>query len=211
MSNRLIEMFEDEKIVEKIKDRLPYFFQLAEIESSRGGRIGMEIGSLRERIVAALLIYKFGERNVDTEIPINEPGTDLKLFGHPISIKTITSKRLRTFKLSWTVDAQKAKEFCENYSPHCDILFVQINWNAMGKFYCIPVVVQKRILKKIGAENYFKLPKPGTNPRGIEISKKALLDLVEDRSTKAIEIFWQRSEIDYNAYKRWVDYWREEK
>ncbi len=37
MASRLIEIFEDEKIVEKVKKRLPYLFQLAELESSRGG------------------------------------------------------------------------------------------------------------------------------------------------------------------------------
>jgi len=49
MPGRLIELFEDEKLVEKIKMRLPYLFQLAELESSRAGRIGMEVGSAREK------------------------------------------------------------------------------------------------------------------------------------------------------------------
>jgi hypothetical protein len=38
MSRRLIEIFEDEVLVEKIKKRLPYLFQLSELESSRAGR-----------------------------------------------------------------------------------------------------------------------------------------------------------------------------
>lgn len=42
MSNRLKEMFEDEELVEKIKRRLPHLFQLAELESSRAGKTGME-------------------------------------------------------------------------------------------------------------------------------------------------------------------------
>jgi hypothetical protein len=42
MSSHLIEIFEDEKLVEKIKRRLPYLFQLAELESSRAGKTGME-------------------------------------------------------------------------------------------------------------------------------------------------------------------------
>ena len=42
MSSRLIEIFEDEKLVEKIKRRLPYMFQLAELESSRVGKIREE-------------------------------------------------------------------------------------------------------------------------------------------------------------------------
>ena len=42
MSNRLKEMFGDEELVEKIKRRLPHLFQLAELESSRVGKTGME-------------------------------------------------------------------------------------------------------------------------------------------------------------------------
>lgn len=45
MASRLDEIFEDKKIVEKIKKRLPYLFQLAELKSSRAGKIGMEVGS----------------------------------------------------------------------------------------------------------------------------------------------------------------------
>ena len=48
MLNRLIEIFDDEKLVEKIKKRLPYLFQLAELESSRAGRLGMQVGSVRD-------------------------------------------------------------------------------------------------------------------------------------------------------------------
>jgi len=102
--SRLIEIFEDERLVEKTKRRLPYLFQLAEQESSRAGKTGMEVGSVRERIIAALLIYKFGEENVETEIPITQPEVDAKLFGEPVSIKTITGKSLGGVKLIWSVD-----------------------------------------------------------------------------------------------------------
>lgn len=89
MSNRLIEILEDEKLIERNKKRLPRLFQLAEFESSRAGKIGMKVGSVRERIIVALLIYKFGEANVESEIPITEAEVDVRLFGEPISIKTI--------------------------------------------------------------------------------------------------------------------------
>ncbi len=210
MSSRLIEIFEDEKLVEKIKKRLPYLFQLAEVESSRAGKTGMEVGSVRERIVTALLIYKFGEANVESEIPITEPEVDAKLFGEPISIKTITGKGFGGVKLVWTVDAQKAKEFREGYYPHCDILLVQINWNDLGGFYYIPIEVQQKFFDRIGRQNYIKLPKPGTNPRGVEITKEALSNLVGDSKSKRIEINWQRTKIEFNSYKRWVDLWRED-
>ncbi len=210
MADHLIEIFRDEKLVEKIKRRLPYLFQLAELESSRAGKAGMEVGSLREKIIVALLIYKFSEENVETEIPITQPEVDVKLFGESVSIKTITGKNFSGVKLIWTVDAQKAKEFCENYYPHCDILLVQINWNDVGGFYYIPLEAQKRLFGKIGRENYVKLPKPGTNPRGVEITKEALLSLVGDNSSRSIAINWQRTKIEFNPYRRWVDLWKED-
>jgi len=210
MAGRLVKIFEDRKLVEKIEKRLPYLFQLAELESSRAGKIGMEVGSLRERIIVALLIYKFGGDSVETEIPITEPEVDAELFGQPVSVKTLTGKGFSGVKLIWTVDAQKAKEFQETYSPHCDILLVQINWNNKGGFYYIPLETQKRLFDKIGKEKYIRLPKPGTNPRGVEITKEALEALVKDRESKVIEIYWQKAKIDYNPYKRWVDYWEED-
>ncbi len=205
MASHLSEIFEDKKLVEKIKKRLPYLFQLAEFESSRAGKIGMQVGSLREKILIALLIYKFGEKSVETEIPITEPETDVKLFGHPISIKTITG--MGGVKVIWTVDAQKVREFRETYTPKCDILIVLIKWGKVGKFYHIPLEVQQKIFKTMGRENYIKLPKPGTNPRGPEFSKEALTKLLSDPETNSIEVEWYRSRIKYNPYQRWIAYW----
>ena len=210
MSSCLVEIFEDRELIEKIEKRLPYLFQLAELESSRAGKIGMEVGSLRERIIVALLIYKFGGDSVETEIPITEPEVDAELFGQPVSVKTLTGKGFSGVKLIWTVDAQKAKEFQETYSPHCDILLVQINCNNKGGFYYIPLEVQEKLFNKIGRQKYIKLPKLGTNPRGAEISQEALEALAKHEDSKVIEIYWQRSKIDYNPYKRWVDYWEED-
>ena len=210
MSSKLTEIFEDKKLVRKIKNKLPYLFQLAELESSRAGKVGMEVGSLREKIIIALLIYKFGEENVETEISITEPEVDVKLFNKPISIKTITGKSLSGVKLIWTVDAQKAREFRESYYPHCDILLVQINWGSTGGFYYISLEAQREIFDRIGRNRYIKLPKQGTNPRGVEISKEALTILVNDDLSRSIEIRWQKTKIDFNPYKRWVDHWRED-
>lgn len=210
MPSHLIDIFEDKKLVGKVKKRLPYLFQLAELESSRAGKIGMQVGSLRENIVIALLIYKFGETSVEKDIPITEPEVDVRLSGQPVSIKTITGKAFGGVKLTWTVDAQKAKEFRETYYPHCEMLFIQIIWGEVGGFYYIPLQRQRALLDKIGRERYIKLPKPGTNPRGVEIAKEALLSLVRDQESRVINILWQKTKGDYNPYKRWVDYWRED-
>lgn len=203
------QLFEDEATVKRIKNRLPYLFQLAELESSRAGKAGMQVGSVRENIIVALLIYKFGEENVETEIPITEPEVDARLFGEPVSIKTITGS-FSGVKVIWTVDAAKAKEFRENYYPRCDILLVRINWNDIGGLYYIPVQVQRRVFDEIGREKYIKLPKPGTNPRGVEFAKNVLARLTADNQSKQIEINWQRSKVEFNAYKRWLDLWKED-
>lgn len=47
MTNHLVEIFDDLELVNKIKTRLPYLFQIAEIESSRAGKVGMEVGFRR--------------------------------------------------------------------------------------------------------------------------------------------------------------------
>jgi len=121
----------------------------------------MEVGSVRERIIVALLIYKFEEANVETEIPITEPEVDAKFFEEPVSIKTIIGNSFGEVKLIWTVDDKKAKEFRENYYPHCDILLVQINWNDVGGFYYIPLEVQKRLFDKIAEKTILNFKNQG--------------------------------------------------
>lgn len=213
MSSKLIEIFHDTKLIAKIKDKLPNLFCLAELEASRAGKIGMEVGSLREKIVIALLIYKFEEKNIDVNIPITEPEVDVRLFGKPISIKTITGKGKGGVKAAWTVDAQSAKGFIDKYIPKADILLAQIIWGQKGYLYYIPLEIQISVFKEIGPEKYFKLPKPGTNPRGVEFSKDALITLQKQKGIEAIEIEWKRNTSEttiYEAYRRWVDYWRED-
>ena len=58
----------------------------------------------------------------------------------------------------------------------------------------------------MGKNHYIKLPKAGTNPRGVEITKEALTMLVKDCNTKRISIDWQKPTIEINTYKRWVIY-----
>lgn len=129
------ELLNDRILVQRIAHRLPFLFQIAEMESSRADKVGMQVGSLRENILIALLIYKFGEHNMDFQVPITESQTDVFLFNNPISIKTITGNRLKGVKLIWTVDPIKAKDFINIYSPTCDLLLVQINWESIGGLY----------------------------------------------------------------------------
>lgn len=209
MPNIIDELFSDNLIIEKIQDKLPKLFQLAELESSRAGKIGMEVGSVREKIIIALLICKFGEKNVQTEIPITEPEVDVRVMNNPISIKTISGKALSGVKLIWTVDAEKALEFQKHYKPRCDMILIHINWENIGRFYFIPVKVQSQVFREIGRENYIKLPKAGTNPRGVEITGNSLQELITHHMTKNIPINWKKENINFMPYKRWIDLWNQ--
>lgn len=210
MNNYILKLFEDFKIVKRIQYKLPYLFQLAEIEASRSGKVGMEVGTLREQIIIAMLIYFLGENNVDTNISIQEPEIDVKVCQVPLSIKTISSKGFTGFKLVWTVDRIKSFEFYDKYFPKVDILLVHVNWGGKGGLYYFPYETQQRIFRQYGREEYIKLPKEGTNPRGIEITKKAVIELVNDNDSRKIEIFWSKKDIVYNPYFRWIELWKED-
>lgn len=210
MNQQIRDVFSDKELVIRIQNKLPRLFHLAELESSRAGKIGMEVGSVREKIIVALLIYKFGEENVKTEIPITETEIDVEVHGNPISIKTITEEKPNGVKLIWTVDADKAKEFSETYLPSCDMIFIQINWYNVGGFYFIPKETQLEVLKKLGRSLYIKLPKAGTNPRGVEISIQAFQKLLEHKTTLSIPIDWRKEMIDFKPFKRWIELWEQE-
>ena len=202
------ELFTDNITVSEIQAKLPKLFRIAEIESSRAGKIGMEVGSLREKVIGGLLIYKFGEVNVNTEIPITESETDVILAGKNLSVKTITGNG--GVKAVWTVDAESSKNFIDNYIPKCDILLIQIWWGEnKDSLFFIPLNVQKEIFNLLGKEKYLKMPKAGTNPRGVEFSKESIQKMLQHPKTSKIKINWIKQDIPYNVYKRWIDFWKE--
>ena len=98
MIDYLKQLFSDENIIQRVKEKMPDLFQLAETDSSRAGKLGMEIGSVREKIIIALLIYKFGEENVKTDISITKSEVDVALFnnrseGKSVQLRTGQSKK----------------------------------------------------------------------------------------------------------------------
>jgi hypothetical protein len=210
MIKQLVDIFRDEKSIIKIQQKLPILFRMAELDSQRAGKIGMEVGTIRERIVVSYLIYRFGEDNVNSDIPTTEPEIDVELFHEPISIKTMTGKISSGFKLCWTVDADSAFRFINQYKPSCDILFAQIIWDNEGYLFYIPKEVQLEVFKYRGRNSYLKMPKAGTNPRGVEITGDALRLLIEDEHTLRLKINWVKEQVEYNAFKRWVDLWEQE-
>lgn len=207
---KIEQLFNDRFIVNKIQSKLPKLFQLAEVESMRGGKIGMEVGTIRERIIIALLIYHYGRDNVKSEISTTKSEVDVELFKTPISIKTKSGKGLSGVKLIWTVDADKSNEFLESYTPSCELIFTHIIWNGLGCLYFIPQEVQLSVLNAIGRADYIKIPKVGTNPRGVEITSEALGKLTQHKGTYTLPIQWIKEKIDYDIYERWEKLWEQD-
>jgi len=65
-------------------------------------------------------------------------------------------------------------------------------------------------LEKLGRNAYIKLPKAGTNPRGVELTKEALYQLINNRNTFSIPIVWKKETIDFKPYQRWIELWEQE-
>lgn len=212
MTNLLAEIFENDLYLSKLKGKLPYIFKIAELELSRGGRAGMEVGTLRERAIISFFIYALGEDRVVLDVPINESDIDfyVKLeenINLPVSVKTKSGSNFKGVKLKWTVDWKKVKEFYSSYYPNSDMIFVQVNWGGEGLFAYIPKDIQLEVFNILGRERYIKLPKQGTNPRGIEINSEALEKCLK-KTKYNINISWKIEEINYNPYERWLELWQ---
>jgi len=70
--------------------------------------------------------------------------------------------------------------------------------------------IQNDVINRMGRESYLKLPKPGTNPRGVEISTEAIRELANHPESRRVLIQWEKTEILFDPYKRWLDMWSEE-
>lgn len=208
MVARLKNLFRDPDFIDFTRSGLPYLFQIAELESQRSGTTGMEVGTLRERVIIALLTRYFGRENISIG-RITEAETDVSVFGIPISIKTKTGTGFAGVKASWTVDPVMAQRFVDAYQPLCAIIFIRLNWGGTGGFYFIPLEVQQAVLGEYGGARYFKLPPPSTNPRGIEFSRDALAAMTSHPDCITFPIQWTRSNLEYDIYQRWIDAWNE--
>ncbi len=190
----------------KIRQVLPTLFNMVELENKRGKKLGMEVGNARERVIIALFMYVYGKDNVGFP-PTTSHEVDAIVNEHPVSIKTRlynTEHNYSGVKACWTVDWEKVQQFVNEYIPRSDLLFINVVWGKKGGFYIVPQHMQK------GIEFYFKMPKQGTNFRGVELSQKVLQAFLEHGDTQKIEIQWKRDSSllsERALYLRWVDLW----
>jgi hypothetical protein len=91
--------------------------------------------------------------------------------------------------------------------PCYDTIVAQVNWGGAGGLFYFPCSSQFETFQRIGRERYLKLPKPNTNPRGVEITAEALNILAQHPDCLKIPIYWKKREIEYNPYARWLSLW----
>lgn len=205
--------FGDELFTSPFKERvvkvLPTLFNMVELENRRGKKLGMEVGTARERVIIALFMYVFGSDKIEFP-PTTSPELDVLVNGRSVSIKTKSSGGLSGVKMVWTVDWDAIDAFLASYHPSSNLLYINILWGKTGRFSLIPLEVQKQVFQDIGIGRYAKPPKRGTNPRGVEFSAEAMGLLLGDPDTRNLSIEWKRDPsllVERALYGRWIELW----
>ena len=196
---------------EQIIQMLPTLFNRVDLENRRGKKLNMGVGFARERVLVALFMHVYEIRSVEFPPHISSE-MDIIINGHPVSIKTKTGTGLAGVKLVWTSDRFKIDEFYSSYSPTSELLYVNIIWGSTGQFCLIPLSAQEEIFNELTPEGYMKLPREGTNSRGVEIAHKAMRKLLSHPATRSIEIQWNKDnhlpdKEKWTPYRRWIDSW----
>lgn len=187
---------------------LPILFAIVDSENRRGKKLNMVVGFARERVLIALLMHVYGKTSIEFPTFLS-PEMDVKVNQHPVSIKTKMGTGYAGIKLVWTSDRIKIEEFYSNYMPKSELLYVNINWDSRGKFCLIPLSVQREIFAELTPEGYMKLPREGTNSRGVEIAHQAMKKLLSHHATFSLDIKWNKETLPegWNPYHQWLELW----
>ncbi len=184
------DIFTSVEFQDLIKSKLPKLFEIAEVESTRGGKIGMEVGILRERVLTSFFISKVGEDNVDSDSSATENSKDVQVNGDDISIKTFTGSGYSGVKIFWTSDTESAKRVMDTYTPKFDLIVANINWGSnKGGLYYVDKQTQRQVMDSVGRNKFLKISS-GSNNRGITYGTDVLKKLLNHENTLKIEIDW---------------------
>ena len=198
------DIFTSVEFQDLIKSKLPKLFEIAEVESTRGGKIGMEVGILRERVLTSFFISKVGEDNVDSDSSATENSKDVQVNGDDISIKTFTGSGYSGVKIFWTSDTESAKRVMDTYTPKFDLIVANINWGSnKGGLYYVDKQTQRQVMDSVGRNKFLKISS-GSNNRGITYGTDVLKRLLNHENSLKIEIDCVKTNEKFNIFERWV-------
>lgn len=180
-----IEDLELIKIVYENKDAqkgLITLYSQSQAECMRNGVCGMEIGMSREKDQGAILKVFLGDRiNLDIDNSLPE---DFIVGKAKISSKHSSSKVGSPVKAKWTSADTSVKDAIQHmidaddsYYPNLLITYFDIKGKTMT-IVCITSEHNKDVIKTL-KQDAFTIPKG--NSRGIEYSRKAMIQLLEKK------------------------------
>lgn len=190
-------------MVASIREKLPPAFESVEPELKGNPAVGI----LRENVVIGMLVAFLGEEHVESVEGGVHPDIDCYVGKQPVSIKTISSK-YGGIRIKWTSETAKAEEFLTVFQPVADLLFVLIQWEGEGYIKYIPLEVQQEVFGRLSGK-YLDY-RPGTNTRGVNLSKAAKTQLLSHHNVFTLPIAWPRGGSPAKRYERWIDYWKDD-
>jgi len=203
------ELFADPKFTRYLQRFWPIFVARANDLCLQNGKLGQEVGKMRERVILYLFYRYLGEdaENCalnDQTVSVNEKGKDTLLFGRDVSIKTIsaTGNQFHQLKISWIEDKIMADEIARTWVPQFDLLLCRLKWNCKTEgFYYIPKDAQQEVI----SQEANALKTSGGYGKGTSLSKKACESLVSHPKTLKIPIAMPPEYRDENFLPRLLD------
>jgi hypothetical protein len=164
----------------KAQRGLVTLYAQSQMECTRNGECGMEVGMAREKDQGAVLKMFLGDLiNLDIDNALPE---DYVIGGAKISAKHSCQKIGTPIKAKWTsadVSVQETLRSLIEAEDHLNLLLTYLDVKAKKiTIICITAEHHKNTIKEL-KEEAFKVPKG--NSRGIEYSRRAMTELLSNR------------------------------
>jgi hypothetical protein len=161
---------------------LVFLYSQSQLEHTRNGKCGMEIGMAREKDQGAVLKF-FLKDSIVLDIDNNLP-EDYLIENEKVSAKHCTNVVGTSVKVKWTSASVSVSETIETlinapdeYYPHLLITYIDVK-NKKVTIVCVSAEHNKTVIKTLG-HNAFKVQ--NGNIRGIEYSKQAMKMLLQNK------------------------------
>lgn len=153
---------------------------------STNGKIGMEVGKWREKIMIVCLWDCFGKENVII-VSESKGNIDMYFFGVPMSIKFADiTKNVTKINATWSIGKtdEQVEENKKEYKPDFTILYCGIRYGqTCNSIFLIDTKTQNEVFGELGRETY--LTRGG---KGLTIPAKVVKKLIQHQSTKSIVV-----------------------
>ena len=146
----------------------------------------------RERVIINLLRVVYGRNSVEV-LSHPSPESTVSVNGNTLLIRIKSTPGFAGVKLVGNVKPDNMDNFLQSYVPSGYLLYVNVLWNTTGGLFLIPKHVQATVLHELTVENYAKVPPSGVKSSGLDISQRAMRQLLRDPNTFSLPISWGKN------------------